>query len=85
MELHQDISKERGPISEGETTAMIERVTARAPSQMWLWLAGGSIIASVGLFLSGKRESGILVGLWPPTFLILGNYNKIVKTLGTVH
>ena len=31
-----------------------------------------SILLSLYLFLSGKRESGIFVGLWAPTFLQLG-------------
>lgn len=30
-----------------------------------------SIGASVALFLSGKKLSGIFVGLWPPTFQAL--------------
>ncbi len=83
MELNRETTNSRGPISEGKSTAMIERVTARAPSQLWMWLAAGSIAASIGLFVSGKREAGLLVGLWPSTLLIIGNYNKIVKSLGT--
>jgi len=31
----------------------------------------GSIGASIALFLSGKKEAGIFVGLWPPTFQAL--------------
>jgi hypothetical protein len=31
----------------------------------------GAIGASVALFLSGKKEAGIFVGLWPPTFQAL--------------
>ncbi len=31
----------------------------------------GSIVASIGLFASGKRMAGIFVGLWPPTFQAL--------------
>lgn len=31
----------------------------------------GSIGASLALFFSGKREAGIFVGLWPPTFQAL--------------
>lgn len=73
----------RGKIREGKTTSVIERVTARAPSQLWLWLAGGSIAASITLFMKGRKQAGLLVGLWPPTFLIMGNYNKMVKSLGT--
>jgi len=71
------------PIPEGRTTRGIERITARAPSQTWLWLAGASILGSLALFARGRREEGIFVGLWPLTFLVLGNYNKIVKNLGS--
>jgi hypothetical protein len=71
------------PKPEGQTTRAIENVTARVPSQVWLWAAGASIVGSLALFLSGRRLEGILVGLWPPTFLVIGNYNKIVKSLGS--
>ena len=31
----------------------------------------GAIGASVALFLAGKKNAGIFVGLWPPTFQAL--------------
>jgi hypothetical protein len=31
----------------------------------------GSIGASIALFFSGKKQAGIFVGLWPPTFQAL--------------
>jgi len=34
-------------------------------------LTVGSIGASIALFLSGKKEAGIFIGLWPPTFQAL--------------
>ena len=34
-------------------------------------LTFGSIGASIALFLAGRREAGIFVGLWPPTFQAL--------------
>jgi hypothetical protein len=39
-----------------------------------LYLGGTliSILISLYLFVSGKRESGIFVGLWAPTVLQLG-------------
>ncbi|HWM84971.1 MAG TPA: hypothetical protein VNO33_04015 [Kofleriaceae bacterium] len=70
-------------IAEGKTTKAIEQVTARAPSQMWLWMAGAGIAGSMALYLSGRRQAGIFVGLWPLTFLVMGNYNKIVKSVGS--
>lgn len=31
----------------------------------------GSIGASIALFLSGKKDAAIFIGLWPPTFQAL--------------
>lgn len=36
----------------------------------------GSIGASIALFLSGKKEAAIFVGLWPPTFQALKAVTK---------
>lgn len=68
--------------SEGRLASMIERKTARLPSDTFLWFAGGAIVAALGLQLSGKRESANFVGQWAPTLLILGLYNKLVKIAG---
>jgi len=34
-------------------------------------LTFGSIGPSIALYLAGKRQAGIFVGLWPPTFQAL--------------
>jgi hypothetical protein len=68
--------------SEGGLARPIEEFTARLPSDTFLWLAGGSILGSLGLMLSGRRHDALFVGQWAPTFLILGLYNKIVKVAG---
>ena len=68
-------------MEEGETTKQIEHVTAKAPSLTFLALAGAAMVGSLALFLSGKRETGIFVGLWPLAMLSVGNYNKLVKVL----
>ena len=81
--VEHEKSKSTGPLPEGKTTKAIEQVTARAPSQMWLWLAGASIATSAVLYLTGRRQAGTFVGLWPLTFLVMGNYNKIVKSMGS--
>jgi hypothetical protein len=70
-------------IPEGESTRAVEQVTAKAPSQVWLWMAGAAISGSLALFLTGRRQAGIFVGLWPLTFLVIGNYNKLVKSMGS--
>ena len=80
-ESSEAIDSER--IGEGKSTRAIEQVTARVPSQAWLWMAGAGIAGSLALFLSGRRQAGIFVGLWPLTLLVIGNYNKIVKSIGS--
>lgn len=83
MERVESSANEQSPIPEGETTRAVERVTARAPSSTFLWLAGAAMVTSLGLFLAGKKQSAIFVGLWPLSFLTIGNYNKLVKSLGS--
>lgn len=67
---------------EGGLARPIENVTAWLPSDTFLWLAGGSIAASLTLKIVGRDHDAQFVGQWAPTFLILGLYNKLVKQLG---
>jgi len=69
-------------MTEGPVARAIEKQTAQLPSDIFLWLAGGSIILSASLELTGRREQANFVGHWAPTFLILGLYNKLVKVAG---
>jgi hypothetical protein len=69
--------------SEGRVARTIEEQTAKIPSDVFLWAAIGSIGASFALhFLMERKEEGLFVGQWAPTFLILGLYNKLVKQRG---
>lgn len=68
--------------SEGGLAKPIEKVTAQLPSDTFLWLAAGSIAASLAFKLAGKDTHALFVGQWAPTFLLLGTYNKIVKEFG---
>jgi hypothetical protein len=69
---------------EGGVTKMIEKQTAKVPSVGFLGLAIGSMVAAIGLeALSRRRDMGTFVGLWVPTFLLFGIYNKIVKLEGS--
>jgi hypothetical protein len=83
FEKAKHLENEHQPLPEGDMTRAIERVTARAPSTTYLYLAGAAMLTSLGLFLAGKKEAAIFVGLWPISFLTMGNYNKIVKSLGS--
>ena len=68
---------------EGSVARAIEQQTAKLPSDLFLWLAAGSIAASATLKIMGRDKDAIFVGQWPPTFLILGLYNKLVKVMGS--
>lgn len=68
--------------TEGGLARPIEEYTARLPSDTFMWLAWGSIAASLMLKLSGRDKDALFVGQWAPTFLIHGVYNKLVKQLG---
>lgn len=49
------------------------------PSSVYYGGVLGSILLSIVLYLSGKKEAGIFVGLWAPTILNLGLYNKLLR------
>ncbi len=69
---------------EGDLTKRIESQTAKIPSVTFLNLAIGSMVLSAGLSLVARRPNfGNFVGLWAPTFLLLGIYNKLVKLEGS--
>jgi hypothetical protein len=69
--------------SEGTIAKAIESQTAKLPSDLFLWGAVGSIGVSLALQIMGRQHLSQFVGQWAPTLLILGLYNKIVKTVGS--
>ncbi len=71
-------------LEEGELTKRIEEQTAKMPSVGFLGLAIGSMALSAGLALfSERKEYANFVGLWAPSFLLIGIYNKLVKLQGS--
>ncbi len=68
---------------EGIVARTIEQQTAKLPSDLFLWVAVGSMACSATLKMMGRSHDALFVGQWAPTFLILGLYNKIVKVLGS--
>jgi hypothetical protein len=74
---------ERGQSGEDRVTGAIERQTSKAPSSLFLGLALGAMAVSAVLKLSGKDHWAVFVGQWAAPFLIMGNYNKMVKQHGS--
>jgi hypothetical protein len=73
-----------GEPREGKLTQTIEKRTAKIPSMLFLNLAIASIAGSAVLaFFRDRREDANFVGMWAPTFLLLGIYNKLVKIEGS--
>lgn len=87
-----DVEHKEGPVARA-----IETRTARLPSDVFLWAAGASILGSLAFqalflrsrrvrYLMGSGRAGplsLFIGLWAPTLLMLGLYNKIVKVAGS--
>jgi hypothetical protein len=69
--------------SEGGLAKAIEEQTAKLPSDVFLWAAGGSILWSLALKSAHKDQQALFVGQWVAPFLILGLYNKLVKVAGS--
>jgi hypothetical protein len=65
-------------------TRLIEQQTAKIPSNYFLMLALTAMGASLFLELSNKDRLSRFVGMWPAPILLLGIYNKIVKTSSLV-
>ena len=84
-EVKNDLKKNVGPNTErkeGPLARAIESQTARIPSDVFLWASLGAMGASLTLKLMGQKHIALFVGQWAAPFLLLGIYNKIVKTQG---
>lgn len=67
---------------EGPVASAIEDYTSKIPSDIFLWAALGSMAISATLKIMKKDEEALFVGQWAPSFLLLGNYNKMIKLSG---
>ncbi len=68
---------------EDNYTGAIESQTSKLPSTVFLGLALGSMAASLILKIVEKDDWALFVGQWAAPFLIMGNYNKMVKQHGS--
>lgn len=77
------VGDEAAKHSEGTVAKSIEQQTAKLPSDVFLWAAGGAIATSAILQLLRKPKASLFLGQWVAPFLLLGVYNKIVKVAGS--
>jgi len=56
------------------------RITDDVPTEVWYWAAILSILASAILFAANRRDWGVFVGQWPPTFLLFGLFHKLLHS-----
>lgn len=82
-EKMSDYRVTKGEAKEDQLTSAIEKVTAQAPSSLYLALALGSMVVSVACHLSGRKHESLFVGQWAAPFLLMGIYNKMVKQHGS--
>lgn len=91
---YEDLEHKEGPVARG-----IEKRTAKMPSDIFLWTAGACVLGSLALEVfgapkrwkyarlfggvRGRAPLASFVGLWVPSILLLGVYNKIVKVAGS--
>jgi len=67
---------------EGGLAKAIESQTAKIPSDAFLWTSIASMGVSLAFKLAGHKHTALFIGQWAAPFLLLGIYNKIVKTQG---
>jgi hypothetical protein len=68
---------------EGKVAKEIEDKTAQIPSDVYLWTALGAMGISLTLKFMKQNSLALFVGQWASPILIMGMYNKIVKTEGS--
>lgn len=66
----------------GRRAAEVFRITDNVPEEAWYWATLGSIGISALLKLMGKDNWAVFVGQWPPTFLVLGLYHRLIRPCG---
>ena len=68
--------------NEGSNTKMVEKAPSHIPSLVFLGASLLAMCTSFTLKCCGKNKAALFIGQWAAPFLLLGIYNKIVKTEG---
>lgn len=67
---------------EGKGTIAVEKQTAKIPSIFFLAAGMIPLVASMCLMHHKRHHTALMVGQWAAPLLIMGLYNKLVKTEG---
>lgn len=84
MENYQatQMGEDSRKLTEDEFTKTIEEYTASIPSSAYLGIAVAAMGVSFLCQVTGQGKWGNFIAQWVPTWLIIGLYNKVVKTEG---
>lgn len=67
---------------ESSLTRVVERQAAKVPSDVFLFIAVGAMLASLTFEALGRERQSRFIGMWPAPLLVMGVYNKLVKVFG---
>jgi len=62
-----------------EAQQQVFRVTDSIPEEAWYWMALASIGVSAYFKIMKKDDLALFVGQWPPTFLLLGLFHRLLR------
>ncbi len=82
--INPTINRTQVPIK-GQTATGLEKVASKITSGGYMSLALGSLALSAAIAAFSKRKSmANFVGLWVPTLMLVGIYNKLTQTEDSV-
>jgi hypothetical protein len=79
-ELYQPARRATTRHAEGTLTRIVEEQTAKIPSAVFLVISLGAMAVSAVLEFAGQTRWSRFFGMWVPSLLTIGVYNKIVKS-----
>ncbi len=72
----------RAEHAESSFTRLLEQQAAKVPSDVFLFASLCAMATSLGLEIVRRSRGARFVGMWAGPLLVMGVYNKLVKTLG---
>jgi hypothetical protein len=70
--------------AEDSFTRVIEQQAAKVPSHLFLSAALLAMGITAAFELQGNQRASRFVSAWPAPLLLMGVYNKLVKSIGTL-